>query len=537
MACRRSETLARVSSGVSVLLLVVTLLLISTVSSATAREGSAQQDRSARGVNVLPAVRVSDVQPVSRTYEGPTVAVNPNEPETMYVASSDLQARRCDIWQSRDAGVTFVALEGPDFGELTDCGLNKGGIAQNIRMDLVVDGEGVVYWAVAVADPIAAGPRSVVLARSVDEGASWQTTMVADAPVPADPNAAFANFEPSLFVDPFGSAPRTVWISWRRSFADDERSTEGWAAVSSDGGETFGDAVRAFELDPGFDAPRIVMDSDGTVFWFQKERPPSPDEGEESPPHRLVMAHSSDGGRLWQQVEIDQAQSVLEEPLAGVSTDGDTLYLTWADARNGDLDIFFMRSTDRGQSWSEPLRVNDDPVGNLRSQKWPTMSIAPNGRVDIAWYDYRHDTADVPEDDLEFFLGAVNDVYYAYSKDGGRTFSANLRATERSIDRTFGTYNPQYSVEVPPGLGSGNQRTVLAWSDTRMATLTTQAQDIYAAPAEFATRGFFVIPTLTVLAALGGAGIALLAAALMLSRRRPPSPQGDQRQVPVGADH
>ncbi len=524
MAWRRSATFARVTSVVFVLLLVATLSLVSTVGSGAAQHRGAQRERSARGVDVLSAVRVSQAEPISRTYEGPAVAVNPNDPQTMYVAASDLQTRRCHIWQSRDAGISFVELEGPDFGELTDCGLNKGGIPQNIRMDLAVDAEGVLYWAVAVANQNAAGPRSIVLARSVDEGASWLTTMVAEAPVPADPNEAFANFEPSLFIDPFGSAPRTVWMSWRRSFANREKPTEGWAAVSTDGGDTFGDAVRAFELDPGFDAPKIAMDSDGTVFWFQKERPPSPAEGEETSPHRLLMAHSGDGGQLWQQVEIDQAQPVLEEPLAGVSPDGDTLYLAWADARNGDLDIFFMRSTDRGQSWSEPLRVNDDPVGNLRSQKWPTMSIAPNGRVDIAWYDYRHDTADVPEDDLEFFLGAVNDVYYAYSDDGGRTFSANLRATEPSIDRTFGTYNAQYSVEVPPGLGSGDERAVLAWSDTRMATLTTQAQDIYAAPAEFRARRSFLIPTLTVLAALGGAGIALLAAALVLRRRRPPSP-------------
>ena len=127
------------------------------------------------------------------------------------------------------------------------------------------------------------------------------------------------------------------------------------------------------------------MDDQGTVYWFQGERPPSPEEGEDAQPSTLLMARSSDGGRTWEQGGMGQAEQVLEEPLAAVSPDGGSLYLAWADGRNGDLDVFFMRSGDQGRTWSEPLRVNDDPQGNRRSQKWPRMSIAPGGRIDLAW--------------------------------------------------------------------------------------------------------------------------------------------------------
>lgn len=426
--------------------------------------------------------RVSGVASVARNFEGPAVAVDPKNDANVFVAASDLLSNACHVYRSTNGGKAFTELKGPDFGTSTDCGLNKGGIPQNQRMKLAFDPEGVLYWAVAVADPAAKGARSVVLARSADQGRTWTTTTVAQAIVPPTPDEAAANFVPDLFVSPFGTAPRTVWVSWRRSYTESsEKTTEGWAAKSSDGGATFGSEVRAMEKDPGFDAPRIVQDAEGTVYWFQRERQTGGEEGDPPKPSPLLMATSTDGGRTWNEGEVGQADPVMEEPLAAVSPAGDTLYLAWADGRNGDLDVFFMRSTDRGESWSDPLRINDDPLKNKRSQKWPRMSVAANGRIDIAWYDYRNDAKDTPKDDVEFFLGDTNDVYVASSDDGGATFGDNVRVTGASIDRTLGTYNVQYFVEVPPGLGSGKDGAYVAWSDTRLGDADTGAQDIFGA--------------------------------------------------------
>ncbi|MDP9005554.1 MAG: exo-alpha-sialidase [Actinomycetota bacterium] len=465
-----------------------------------------------------PPVLVTETPVPSRSFEGPTTAVDPRDSNRVYVAAADLQRATCHVYRSTDGGASFAELDPPSFGNRTDCGLNRGGLPQNMRMKLVVDPEGVVYWVLAVADPAALGARSVVLARSSDGGQSWRTTTVAEAPVPRSPDEAVANFVPDVFVDPFGAAPRRVWVSWRRSFSEaSERTTEGWAALSDDGGQTFAREVRGIEANPGFDAPRVVMDDQGTVYWFQRERPPSPEEGEDAQPSTLLMARSSDGGRTWEQGGMGQAEQVMEEPLAAVSPDGGSLYLAWADGRNGDLDVFFMRSGDQGRTWSEPLRVNDDPQGNRRSQKWPRMSIAPGGRIDLAWYDYRNDDMDVPEDDVEFFLGDVNDVYLASSNDGGSTFSENIRVTDGPIDRSVGTYNTQYFVEVPPGVSSSDAAAVVTWSDTRLASQVTSAQDIFGARVELADGETVWLQraiALSVTLALVGIGL------LVLARRR-----------------
>jgi hypothetical protein len=65
--------------------------------------------------------------------------------------------------------------------------------------------------------------------------------------------------------------------------------------------------------------------------------------------------------------------------------------------------------------------VNDDPPGTNAYQWFGTMSVAPNGRIDVVWNDTRND-AD-PSDP------ALSELYYSFSLDGGRTWSANEPAS------------------------------------------------------------------------------------------------------------
>ena len=86
------------------------------------------------------------------------------------------------------------------------------------------------------------------------------------------------------------------------------------------------------------------------------------------------------------------------------------------------MDIHFVRSTDGGQTFSAPIRVNNDPGPPFGSHAWQwfgTMSVAPNGRIDVVWNDARN-TA-----------GAVNlfQTFYAFSDDGGLSFQGNFPMT------------------------------------------------------------------------------------------------------------
>jgi hypothetical protein len=83
------------------------------------------------------------------------------------------------------------------------------------------------------------------------------------------------------------------------------------------------------------------------------------------------------------------------------------------------LDVMFVKSTDGGENWSVPLRVNDD-ISSANWQWFGTMSVAPNGRIDVVWLDTR-----------DALPGSVrSSLYYSYSIDGGETFSPNERMSD-----------------------------------------------------------------------------------------------------------
>lgn len=89
-----------------------------------------------------------------------------------------------------------------------------------------------------------------------------------------------------------------------------------------------------------------------------------------------------------------------------------TIYVNWSDQRNGvaDTDIWLVKSTDGGTTWSAPIRVNNDPPG--KQQFMTAMAVDQvTGYLYIVFYDRRNYTS-----------GNNTDVYMAVSKDGGNTF-------------------------------------------------------------------------------------------------------------------
>jgi len=78
-------------------------------------------------------------------------------------------------------------------------------------------------------------------------------------------------------------------------------------------------------------------------------------------------------------------------------------------------DVMFVRSTDGGLTFSAPHKVNDDPVNPNKWHWFGTFSVAPNGRLDAAWYDTRNAANNTD-----------SQLFYSWSTDGGVTWSPNV---------------------------------------------------------------------------------------------------------------
>ncbi len=94
------------------------------------------------------------------------------------------------------------------------------------------------------------------------------------------------------------------------------------------------------------------------------------------------------------------------------------IYINWSDQRNGedDTDIWFVKSTDGGNTWSEAKRVNDDDAGKQQFFTWMTVDRV-TGYIWIVFYDRRN------------YDNNNTDVYMAVSKDGGESFK-NFKVSE-----------------------------------------------------------------------------------------------------------
>ncbi|MBD9357996.1 hypothetical protein [Methylomonas albis] len=151
-------------------------------------------------------------------------------------------------------------------------------------------------------------------------------------------------------------------------------------------------------LSPTFTAKQVDMGGNSIGFYAQKTPNPI-------------------GGIGDLQIATDQSIGVMRGNIYMMA------HVQSYDWLPGDdpLDVYFVRSSDGGETWSEPLRLNDDPPSAGSFQWFPMLGVAPNSRIDAVWYDTRN--------------GSTTDqyrhsqLYYAYSWDGGLTWSKNLAVT------------------------------------------------------------------------------------------------------------
>lgn len=498
-------------------------------------------------VVITEVVRATDDDPVpSRNYSSPEVLVDPDDEENMVAATMENRTKVCHLLRSADAGRRWTLLDSlPGPPELPFC-FNTSGMTT--ETPLIWGRDGMLYYGLAGwEDAPGQGPRgnmSALLARSPDLGDTWQTTVVRDAR--GKTGEEFETNSPisSLAVDTVTGEQDVVYVGWRASYPNVPPTPEGFraprpplVATSTDGGRTFSAPVNLNEaygrtvtgpdgeelpVEMGFGAPQLTVDDGGTLYVaYPITTPGSFPQTKPAPALPLLLARSTDQGKTFTFSDITPPMSYSEGlQILRWSPEGGhrgTLHVVYEDKPDqppggADRDIYYVRSTDGGESFSEPMRLNDDDPEALALQANPNLSVAPDGRVDVVWWDFRNDPGTF-----------VNDVYYAYSRDNGASWSDNVRVSQQSIDRKLGVWSNGFDQREPPGVSSSDDLALVAWDDTRLGDQTTQTQDVFARVVQFEALDSGGSSGLRfVAAALVGLVVAgvLLLAATALARRR-----------------
>lgn len=434
------------------------------------------------------AVQVTGNPTPVRAHSSPQLARNPVTGELVVVESDVRGARSCDVHISTNQGRSWFRGGDMMMDPYVDCSFfaEYGAYATTAFAD-----DGTLYVAFVASEVLDrtrdATPRHVFLARSADSGRTFETTMVFEAPE-GNPDRGL-NKGPMLAVHP--DDPQAVYVGWRQGvFRNAEEKLKSNIAASSDGGRTFGEPVDITD-ERGGDYPQIAVDSRGTVHavYWTRVWPPAAG-GQQAPVRPIMYTRSTDAGATFTAPrEIDPGNRAASRPaaLAADPTSGN-LYLVWHGNEEvdntgpdftGDLDIFVRSSVDGGETWSDRVVVNDD--GADANQYEPGIAIAPGGRVDVAWYDFRNDPAGRFTSTGHSGDTGLSDVYYAWSTDGGRTFNDNVRVTDRSIDRSLGVWSNNIDSKFNVGIASTDDSVFVAWQDTRNALGDTDAEDVYMA--------------------------------------------------------
>jgi BNR/Asp-box repeat protein len=148
----------------------------------------------------------------------------------------------------------------------------------------------------------------------------------------------------------------------------------------------------------------------------------------------VFMVHSRVGGFDYVPVQPDRSVDA-EANLAWDRSNGPhrgRVYAIWTQEvknESNDMDVMLQHSDDDGETWTTPVRLNDDAGTN--SQVNPSIAVDQvTGYVGISWYDARNDlgtggpgdTNGVPNDDVQ--------IWATYSTDGGASFVANFQVSE-----------------------------------------------------------------------------------------------------------
>ena len=397
------------------------------------------------------------------------IAVNPVNPSQVVAVWRDFRLgyRRIGVGYSTDGGLTWVdtLFEGTPHYRDSDPGLTY-------------DSQGTFY-AIVLSFESTYQPDGLFVFRSSDGGQNW------DGPYTVVDGVSGAFEDKELIAcDRSGSQyDGNLYVVWTRFVYGV------WPVVafcrSTDGGVTWSNPIQVDDNNC-FQWPNCAVGSNGEVYvsWvgnsgimFDKSTNGGVNFGSDKLVTNAIGLITINGG-------IDVfSYPAIDVDLSNGPNRGN-IYIAFMDRQYNDTDIFFVKSTDGGNTWSQRVRINDDQVNNGRDQFHPWLYVDQSGVITVVWLDRRLDPGNL-----------LMDCYFSRSTDAGETWSPNERITTESSDPTAGSRSGLIGEYI--GVSGTVGRINPIWTDTRLGDQDAFVSVISFGPTPTPTPTFPPIPTAT----------------------------------------
>jgi hypothetical protein len=229
--------------------------------------------------------------------------------------------------------------------------------------------------------------------RSTDKGLTWDRDTILTSVANNSWSASITVIDQYVYV---------VWVDQR------DGNDEIYFKASSDAGVTWTSDDRIINSTLDSQRPSVAATGSDVHVVFRESGLNQPGE--------IRYRRSTDYGDFWvTNTQLTNDPAVSDYPKIAAS--GQIVHVVWNDGRDGNYEIYYKRSSDRGVTWGLDTRLTLD----ANSSVGPNIAVS-GSNVHLLWNDNRN---------------GFNEIFYKLSTDGGLSWSSDTQLTINDSSSSF----------------------------------------------------------------------------------------------------